>query len=1145
MPSGQSFDLADEILCVLNDADRPLWASEIAESVSATAGFEVERRDVNRCLYGAKLRDNVKQLADSKWTSARASRSTATPGSAATTRDRQRRASTGRSPVTVGRRPPWDRFARLVSYYLDCVRADESDGAECFLSDAGKRFMPLPLEEEWSLSGTDVVDLQLADVPAGFLAELRKLGASGALFYGYPLAVRWVDRSARGWSGGFAIPAFLQPIELVLEGSVLSLTLGDDPPRPNPKFLEWIASSAEERRALLDELGLSGEDDDALENGLADLAVRLVQTQPQLEPVEAIDPTALATSPSLAELSAGGLYNRAVVVMGERSKYTQGLEAELEKLRDSTPDSALSESALSLLFTGATVERPPGSDSDEVHTIAEVVALNDEQREAVRAGMTEPMTVVTGPPGTGKSQVVLTLLANAYLRGESVLFSSRNNKAVNVVEQRLNSIAGFPLVVRAGTKAGDRNLRAELIDFLTRLLSLSVSERDRQAYADAQAALLTALARRDSLWMQVEELRLLRNEVDALDRQVEEASRAYDGGAWAAVMDRFWSTEFPDLESAVALADKYANPRGGVFGALGRAFSRKGDYAALDQAVRELARFQAVLGAQPVALAGGALGPTIEYLQRARQLRDDCRLLVRYVDARDRLVAADCLEDLAGELAEADEHVWDRGAIALKAHCELVPDRVTSTVRKDLGEFRATLERLSGDRLGGRTYAKLAGEMQSLFQKVTPILPTWCVTNLSARSTLPFAPALFDLLIIDEASQCDIASAIPLLFRARRVVVIGDPQQLRHISQLDPHRDQQLQAKYDLTSARDMPYTFTANSLFDLGMGVAGAGRVISLREHFRSHFDIIEFSNRQWYGGSLRVCTDYRRLRAVPASGERSVAWTAVRGKVERPRSGGAVNDAEAKAAVAEVVRLMADEGFTGTVGLVTPFRAQANRMKDLAFKALPPDVVERSELIVDTAHGFQGDERDVIIFSPCVSAGLPRGAQYFLSKTGNVFNVAVSRARSLLHVVGDLDACRACGVPHMQAFAEYYDSLAHDALDPAGDPTVGPWELPLKAALEAAGLRPMPQYALHQYRLDLALVQDGVRLDIEVDGELYHKEWDGTRCRDDVVRDRRILALGWHIKRFWVYQLRDDLDGCVRDILATLEVLASGRKS
>jgi len=324
-----------------------------------------------------------------------------------------------------------------------------------------------------------------------------------------------------------------------------------------------------------------------------------------------------------------------------------------------------------------------------------------------------------------------------------------------------------------------------------------------------------------------------------------------------------------------------------------------------------------------------------------------------------------------------------------------------------------------------------------------------------------------------------------------------------------------------------------------LAMSVAGTSRVISLREHFRSHSDIIQFSNRQWYGDTLRVCTDYRRLRVVPAAYGRSVVWETVRGEVARPSHGGAVNEKEARAAVDVLQRLLRDDGFDGTVGMVTPFRAQANRMRDLAFDLLSTGEIDRVELVIDTAHGFQGDERDVIIFSPCAARVMPRGATYFLSKTGNLFNVAVSRARSLLLVVGDLDACRASAVPYMAAFAQYYDALCRDSEPLERNATVGPWELPLKEALEAAGLRPIPQYVVHQYKLDLALLRDGAKLDVEVDGEFFHKDWDGLRCRDDVVRDRRLRALGWHVKRIWVYQLRDDLASCVAEVLDEFERL------
>ena len=75
-----------------------------------------------------------------------------------------------------------------------------------------------------------------------------------------------------------------------------------------------------------------------------------------------------------------------------------------------------------------------------------------------------------------------------------------------------------------------------------------------------------------------------------------------------------------------------------------------------------------------------------------------------------------------------------------------------------------------------------------------------------------------------------------------------------------------------------------------------------------------------------------------------------------------------------------------------------------------------------------------------------------------------------------------------------------------------------------------------------------DGDRkLDIEVDGERYHRDWTGELCRRDIIRNQRLIELGWEVKRFWVYQVRDDMDGCIRWVhswLGTVAVLRDPSK-
>src|SRR5207302_1342202 len=197
------------------------------------------------------------------------------------------------------------------------------------------------------------------------------------------------------------------------------------------------------------------------------------------------------------------------------------------------------------------------------------------------------------------------------------------------------------------------------------------------------------------------------------------------------------------------------------------------------------------------------------------------------------------------------------------------------------------------------------------------ILSCWAVTSLSARGRVPFEPGFFDLLVIDEASQCDIASVLPLLYRAKRAVVIGDPKQLRHISSLPPEQDRQLLAKHGLVEGF-AGWAYSVNSLFDLASGLCRSEDIVALRDHHRSDADIIGFSNDHFYEGRLRVATKYDRLRR-PTGDQAAVRWIETSGRVVRPASGGAINEDEAHAVLREIERLVIGTGYTGSIGVVS----------------------------------------------------------------------------------------------------------------------------------------------------------------------------------------------------------------------------------
>ncbi|NLI61226.1 MAG: DUF559 domain-containing protein [Clostridiales bacterium] len=115
--------------------------------------------------------------------------------------------------------------------------------------------------------------------------------------------------------------------------------------------------------------------------------------------------------------------------------------------------------------------------------------------------------------------------------------------------------------------------------------------------------------------------------------------------------------------------------------------------------------------------------------------------------------------------------------------------------------------------------------------------------------------------------------------------------------------------------------------------------------------------------------------------------------------------------------------------------------------------------------------------------------------------------------------------GLHTLQSYGPEYPQVSNE--DQVSD-----WEKVLYSALYNAGIRTMPQYRVDKYVLDLALFCGSRKLDIEVDGEMYHRDWNGELCYRDQLRNHRLFEMGWDVKRFWVYQIRDELSWCVSQI-------------
>lgn len=142
----------------------------------------------------------------------------------------------------------------------------------------------------------------------------------------------------------------------------------------------------------------------------------------------------------------------------------------------------------------------------------------------------------------------------------------------------------------------------------------------------------------------------------------------------------------------------------------------------------------------------------------------------------------------------------------------------------------------------------------ALFEDIAPALllaafPIWVVTLDKLHRMLPLRAGLFDVMVMDEATQCDIASALPAFQRCKRAVVAGDARQLRHLSFLSIAAEAGLVSRAEVPAEQGEQWSCRANSVLDLmGLQLVWQEAVIVLYEHFRSRPVLTRFSNQQFY---------------------------------------------------------------------------------------------------------------------------------------------------------------------------------------------------------------------------------------------------------------------------------------------------------
>jgi hypothetical protein len=237
---------------------------------------------------------------------------------------------------------------------------------------------------------------------------------------------------------------------------------------------------------------------------------------------------------------------------------------------------------------------------------------------------------------------------------------------------------------------------------------------------------------------------------------------------------------------------------------------------------------------------------------------------------------------------------------------------------------------------------------------------------------MPLAPELFDVVVIDEASQVSVAQAFPALLRAKKIVVLGDSKQFSNTKSSNASNELNDKYRSELEAFFKQRISNEASMLqrlakFDVKCSILDFCQLCAnystiLRKHFRSYQELISYSSETFYGGQLQAI----KIRGVPI--DDVIRFDQVDSSMAKTSRG--TNEAEAEFILEKLLELLKDEE-PPTVGIITPFREQqALLTKKLFAHAKGRDFQDLLRLKIMTFDSCQGEERKIIFYSMVATA-------------------------------------------------------------------------------------------------------------------------------------------------------------------------------
>ena len=691
---------------------------------------------------------------------------------------------------------------------------------------------------------------------------------------------------------------------------------------------------------------------------------------------------------------------QSAIILTKRPAVTAGVLHELLQIAEK-PSGVYRETTLSVINDeyNQAIERNSNKDDNTPFYPITPLSLSDSQERVIKNIENNKFIAVQGPPGTGKSQTIVNLVAHLIANGKTVLVASRMDKAVDVVADRLNDLGAPYLALRAGRANYQKQLSLQLQDLLSGKVGLDDDVED-YIFADTKDMKQHLDILRETEQKCENIIKLERKWHDLRDEIKEHALTV---GEMKYIKRALKKSEIDNINDVIKTLTENME-KAGFFAGLKNMSSLRQlkkilDLKDFDVESENLDRLKVELDFITQKWQLRKIEADIQKIGNLHVMMEQIRQLKK----KQKTLAVNILKSTRRE--------------ALKA-----------LLRDDKKKRRIKVHAMSLVERRKKLQSKILEEED--FRPLLEAFPCWCVTTYAVSDSLPLKPGMFDVAIIDEASQCDIASCFPIMYRAKKSVIVGDDKQLPHLSFLEKAKEQSFLSQYGIPDKYQLMWRFRTNSMFDLADYYSMNS--VMLDEHFRSLPPVINFSNREFYSDRIRV------MRKDSLNDKVLDLVKVPEGKVDSDATRNLPEVEELVKVLHEII--IEDEKNNPdnptSIGIISPFRAQVEQLKISVPKVLSDYMIRKHQIEIGTAHTFQGDERDIMLISWGFANNSHPQSITFIQKP-NLFNVAITRAKNkcINFVSHDIETMSEGHfrnyISYIKEYLERKRALANDEID------------------------------------------------------------------------------------------------------------------